>query len=137
VRPEVQADPDGAARTAKLEAATGRLMRPAQGVISQFMERGHTGIDIGAPFGSPIVAADDGIVRAAGWIRGGGFRVCVGHAAGLETCYFHTAGPLVGVGERVRRGQAIALVGMSGLTRGPHVHWEAKFLGRLVDPLQR
>lgn len=134
---EPRADPDRAAYAASLAAAAGRLIRPAQGPIAQFMERSHTGIDVAAAFGSPIVAAADGVVRAAGWIQGGGHRVCLDHAAGLETCYFHTAGPLVAVGERVRRGQPIALIGMSGLTRGPHVHWEARFLGRLVDPLGR
>ena len=136
-RGEREPVPDLAARAARLDEGTGRLVRPVQGPISQFMERGHTGIDVAAAFGSEVVAADDGVVRAAGWIANGGYRVCVGHAAGLETCYFHTAGPLVRAGERVRRGQPIALVGMSGLTRGPHVHWEARFLGRIVDPLLR
>lgn len=130
-------DPDMTAGSESLAAAKGRLIRPAHGPISQFMQALHTGIDVGAPLGSPILAADDGIVRAAGWVRGGGFRVCVGHNGGLETCYFHTATVLVRVGERVVRGQPVALVGMSGLTRGPHVHWEARFLGRLVDPLSR
>jgi murein DD-endopeptidase MepM/ murein hydrolase activator NlpD len=120
-----------------IDLSDGRLIRPVLGPISAFMQGGHTGIDIGAGLGSPIVAADDGVVRAAGWVTNGGFRVCVTHAAGLETCYFHASGILVGVGQRVRRGEPVALIGMSGLAGGPHVHWEARFLGRLTDPLRR
>lgn len=115
----------------------GRLIRPVQGPISAFMQGGHTGIDVAAGLGSPIVASDDGVVRAAGWVTNGGYRVCLTHASGLETCYFHTSGILVNVGQRVRRGEPIALIGMSGLAGGPHVHWEARFLGRLTDPLRR
>jgi murein DD-endopeptidase MepM/ murein hydrolase activator NlpD len=63
--------------------------------------------------------------------------VCVQHAAGLETCYYHASVVLVSVGERVARGQSIALVGMSGLTVGGHVHWEAKLNGKIIDPLSR
>jgi murein DD-endopeptidase MepM/ murein hydrolase activator NlpD len=122
---------------ATLDLRDGRLIRPVQGPISAFMQGGHTGIDIGAGLGSPIVASDDGVVRAAGWITNGGHRVCVTHAAGLETCYFHASGILATVGQRVRRGEPIALIGMSGLAGGPHVHWEARFLGRLTDPLLR
>jgi murein DD-endopeptidase MepM/ murein hydrolase activator NlpD len=59
------------------------------------------------------------------------------HGGGLETCYFHTAATLVNVGQRVVRGQPIALVGMTGVTTGPHVHWEAKLFGQLIDPLAR
>lgn len=117
--------------------ARGRLIRPVQGPISAFMQGGHTGIDLAAGLGSPIVAADDGVVRAAGWVTHGGYRVCVAHASAIETCYFHSSGILVSVGQRVRRAEAIALVGMSGLAGGPHVHWEARFLGRLTDPLLR
>lgn len=130
--------PSGAAVAPPVQELDARgLIRPVQGPISAFMQGGHTGIDLADDLGSPIVASDDGVVRAAGWVTNGGFRVCVTHAAGLETCYFHTSGILVSVGQRVRRGEAIALVGMSGLAGGPHVHWEARFLGRLTDPLLR
>ena len=67
----------------------------------------------------------------------GGYRVCVMHAAELETCAYHTALALARVGDRVSRGQPIALVGMTGITTGPHVHWEAKLEGKVVDPLAR
>ena len=140
----VRGDPAGvpvpfAERFAKIDGGTGHLLRPVAGPIAQFFHLAHSGVDVAAPFGSPIVAADAGIVTKTGWqLDGeGGIRVCVQHSAGLETCYYHASAVLASVGDRVARGQAIALVGMSGLTRGPHVHWEAKLNGRLIDPLLR
>jgi murein DD-endopeptidase MepM/ murein hydrolase activator NlpD len=76
-------------------------------------------------------------VNKLGWQGVGGQGVCVSHGGGLETCYFHTAGALVGLGQRVVRGQPVAIVGMTGVTTGPHVHWEAKLFGQLIDPLSR
>src|SRR4029077_15892522 len=72
-----------------------------------------------------------------GWVPVGGFRVCVMHAGGLESCDYHTSLPLVAIGDHVTRGQPVALVGMTGLTTGPHVHWEAKLNGRIVNPLDQ
>jgi murein DD-endopeptidase MepM/ murein hydrolase activator NlpD len=92
-------------------------------------------VDVAAPFGSLLFAADDGVVNAVGWVPVGGRRVCVMHADGLESCHYHTSLSLVSVGDSVVRGQPIALVGMTGLTGGPHVHWEARQNGRIVDPL--
>jgi hypothetical protein len=128
-----------AARYSKIDGGTARFIRPVSAGISQFLHVGHPGVDVAAPLGSPIVAADDGVVTRTGWhTQGeGGLYVCVQHGAGLETCYYHVSTFLVGAGERVGRGQPIALVGMSGRTRGPHVHWEAKLNGRIIDPLLR
>jgi murein DD-endopeptidase MepM/ murein hydrolase activator NlpD len=81
------------------------------------------------------VAADNGVVSEAGWVQVGGRRVCVQHADAIESCYYHTSAALVSVGERVARGQPIALIGMTGATTGPHVHWEVKENGRIIDPL--
>lgn len=117
--------------------AGGRFVRPAPGDIAQFLQGRHTGVDLAAPFGSIIVAADEGVVEAVDWIPNGGNRVCVRHAASLQSCYFHTSAALVSAGERVARGQPVALVGMTGITTGPHVHWEATLNGRVVDPLGR
>jgi murein DD-endopeptidase MepM/ murein hydrolase activator NlpD len=140
----VRGDPAGvpvpfADRFAKIDSGAGRLIRPVAGPIAQFFHLAHSGVDVAAPFGSPIVAADAGIVTKTGWATDneGGIRVCLQHAAGLETCYYHASAVLVSVGERVARGEAIAIVGMSGLTHGPHVHWEAKLNGRVIDPLLR
>lgn len=131
------ASADAASRRESIDAGPGRLIRPAAGDISQFLQGSHTGIDVAAPLGSLVVASDDGVVDQVGWVPVGGQRVCVQHAAGLESCYYHTSASLVVVGDRVARGQPVALIGMTGFTTGPHVHWEAKVFGRIVDPLQR
>ena len=97
----------------------------------------HTGIDLATPFGSLITADDDGVVTSVEWVNVGGNRVCVQHAARVESCFYHTSLPLVRVGDRVTRGQPVALIGMTGVTTGPHTHWEVKVAGRIVDPLER
>ena len=112
-----------------------RIRWPTDGVITQLFSAAHTGIDIAAPYGSPIVAPDAGTVSSVGDRGPGGLAVCVYHDWGLETCEYHTAAVTVEVGERVVAGERIALVGLSGVTTGPHVHWEARTNGVLVDPM--
>ena len=112
-----------------------RYVRPVVGAVTQILTPRHTGIDIAAPLGSLVVAADDGVVTAVGWVAVGGRRVCVGHASGIVSCAYHTSAPLVHAGDRVTRGQPIALVGLTGVTTGPHVHWEATVGTRILDPL--
>jgi murein DD-endopeptidase MepM/ murein hydrolase activator NlpD len=131
----LRGDPDAEARLGRIENAELRFLRPVPGDVAQFLQYSHTGVDIAAPVGSIIVAADGGTVSKTGWQGGGGNGVCVAHGGGLESCYFHTSTALVSVGQRVVRGQPIALVGMTGITTGPHVHWEAKLFGQLVNPL--
>lgn len=114
-----------------------RYVRPVVGALTQLLTPTHTGIDLAAPLGATIVAADDGVVTAIGWVNVGGRRVCVGHASGIVTCAYHTSAALVRVGDRVARGQPIALVGLTGVTTGPHTHWEATIGTRIVDPLTR
>jgi Peptidase family M23 len=132
---DMRADPTARSRQARIDADGRRFVRPVAGAITQFLQGAHTGIDIAAPFGSIIVAADDGVVDAAGWVQVGGRRVCVQHTRGFESCYYHTSAALVSIGQRVARGQPIALIGMTGATTGPHVHWEVKENERIVDPL--
>lgn len=132
---DLRADPAARSRLGRIEEASRRFIRPVAGSVSQFLQGSHTGIDIAAPFGSIIVAADDGVVDAAGWVQVGGRRVCVQHADGIESCYYHTSAALVSIGDRVQRGQPIALIGMTGATTGPHLHWEVKENGRIIDPL--
>jgi murein DD-endopeptidase MepM/ murein hydrolase activator NlpD len=113
-----------------------RLNVPVYGFITQRFSRAHPGIDIAAPTGTPILAPDNGTVTASGWHEGtGGLHVCVRHDWGLETCAHHSSALLVEVGERVLAGQTIARVGSTGHSTGPHVHWEARTNGALVDPL--
>ena len=130
-------DPSAPARLAAINEGNGRLVRPTSGEITQFLQGSHTGVDVATPFGEIITADDDGVVTFVEWYPVGGNRVCVQHTGGLESCVYHTSVPLVFTGDRVARGQPVALIGMTGLTTGPHVHWEVKLNGRIVDPLAR
>jgi Peptidase family M23 len=134
---DLRADTAARSRQARIDSDPRRFVRPTTGAITQFLQGSHTGIDVAAPYGSLIFAADDGVVDAIGWVPVGGRRVCVMHAGGLESCDYHTSLPLVSIGDHVVRGQPVALIGMTGLTTGPHVHWETKLNGMVVDPLQR
>ncbi len=116
-------------------ARAGRLAWPVAGVITQYFWAGHTGIDLAAPYGTGIGASDEGVVSAAGWVAVGGLRVCVRHAGDLETCYYHTSAVYASVGQQVSRGQIIAAIGLTGVTTGPHVHWECRLANRFVSCL--
>jgi murein DD-endopeptidase MepM/ murein hydrolase activator NlpD len=98
--------------------------------------RPHEGIDVTAPMGSPIEAPAAGIVIDAGWESGYGNTVTIDHGYGLVTKYAHASKLLVKTGQRVSRGQRIALVGNTGLATGPHLHYEVHVNGRPVDPLK-
>jgi len=97
----------------------------------------HTGIDIGADQGTPIGASADGIVIYSGWYGGYGNVVIVDHGGGLSTLYAHCSVIYAANGQRVQRGQVIALVGMTGWATGPHLHFEIRVNGVPVDPLTR
>jgi len=133
----LRGDPDAESRLGRIENDELRWLRPVAGDVAQFLQYSHTGIDVAAPVGAIVVASDGGTVTKVAWESFGGNGVCVAHGGGLESCYYHTSSALVSVGQRVVRGQPIALIGMTGVTTGPHVHWEAKLFGRLVDPLAR
>lgn len=132
-----RADPVSRSRQARIDEDARRFVRPLVGYFTQFVQGAHTGIDIAAPYGSLITAADEGKVTFAGWRPVGGRAVCIQHDRGVESCYYHTSLALVRVGQWVSRGEPIAAVGMTGLTSGPHVHWEVKESSSIVDPLQR
>jgi len=97
--------------------------------------RFHAGIDFGASWGSPIVAAADGQVAGAGWSGGYGRQVRLWHGAGLVTTYSHMSEIVAAPGSFVRRGQLIGYVGSSGLSTGPHLHYEVLKDGTPVNPL--
>jgi murein DD-endopeptidase MepM/ murein hydrolase activator NlpD len=102
--------------------------------ITQYFTWRHSGVDIGAPLGSPIYAAEAGVVVEARWNGGYGRMVLLRHDSGLLTRYGHATKLLVSAGERVTRGQTIALVGSTGRSTGPHLHFEVVSGGRRVNP---
>jgi murein DD-endopeptidase MepM/ murein hydrolase activator NlpD len=95
----------------------------------------HEGIDISAASGTPIWAAAAGTVIYAGWLGGYGNLVVVDHGNGLATAYAHASAILVSVGQSVARGETVALVGSTGNSSGPHLHFEVRVNGVAVDPL--
>ncbi len=97
--------------------------------------RPHEGIDVSAPMGAPIVAPAAGTVKRVTRERGYGLLVEIDHGNGMMTRYAHCSRVSVKAGQRVQRGQEIANVGNSGLSAGPHLHYEIHVNGRPVDPL--
>jgi murein DD-endopeptidase MepM/ murein hydrolase activator NlpD len=95
----------------------------------------HEGIDITAPTGTPIWAAAAGTVIHAGWLGGYGNLVVVDHGDGLATAYAHASVILVALGQEVAQGETVALVGSTGNSSGPHLHFEVRVNGIAVDPL--
>lgn len=124
---------------------TGRFITPAEGPITSPYGyrvhpifgtlRFHSGIDIGAYYGSSILAADSGIVIEAGWIGGYGNTVMIDHGGGYSTLYGHCSQLYVRNGQMVRQGEPIAAVGSTGNSTGPHLHFEVRINGDPVDPL--
>lgn len=96
----------------------------------------HTGLDIRAPRGRPVVASRDGTVVHSGWMGGYGKTIVIQHTNGLTTLYAHNSSLIVKKGAKVRRGQKIALVGSTGRSTGPHVHFEIRKNGTPMNPLK-
>ena len=98
----------------------------------------HTGVDWAAPLGTPIYASGNGVVERVGWESGYGKYVRIRHSNGYETAYGHMTAfaRATQPGTRVRQGQVIGYVGSTGLSTGPHLHYEIMVNGRFVDPLR-
>ena len=96
--------------------------------------RGHAGVDLAAQYGAPIGATAAGRVRAAGWSGGYGLMVVVDHPGGTQTVYGHMSRLAVQAGQAVRVGDVVGFVGSTGLSTGPHVHYEVRVRGQAVNP---
>lgn len=95
----------------------------------------HAGVDLAAPSGTPIVAARSGTVTLARWYGGYGYAVEIDHGDGIETLYGHNSQLLVSAGQRVSAGERISLMGSTGDSTGPHLHFEVHVSGDPVDPI--
>lgn len=114
----------------KLESGVGGRRNPFSGRGYEY----HEGLDIDAGYGMPVQVAASGKVMIAGWQRGYGNVVYVDHGSGLSTRYGHLSGIDVSVGQTVTRGQTIGLVGSTGRSTGPHLHYEVRINNQPVDP---
>jgi hypothetical protein len=117
---------------------TGALQWPvAGGTISQYFHAGHPAVDIAAPYGTSVIAADSGVVTWAGWrSNGGGYVVEIDHGNGMRTRANHLGTIWVSAGQAVSRGQGIGSVGCTGICTGPHVHFEVIVGGMNTNPLR-
>jgi murein DD-endopeptidase MepM/ murein hydrolase activator NlpD len=107
------------------------VLEPPYGGYAHF----HTGIDLVEPFGSPVYAADDGVVALVGSSSSGyGRYVVIAHSGGLDTLYGHLSTTLVKVGQLVNRGQVVGLEGSTGNSTGPHLHFELRIKQQPIDP---
>jgi murein DD-endopeptidase MepM/ murein hydrolase activator NlpD len=116
----------------------GRFIWPTWGRISQYYWWGHRAIDIAAPLDRPITAADSGTVVYAGWNTWGyGNLVVIDHGNGFQTWYAHLNNNSIWVanGQFVTQGSTIGGVGTTGNSSGPHLHFEIRYGGNLLNPL--
>lgn len=115
------------------------FIRPTSGTLSSNFGwrwgRMHQGIDLAAPIGTPIAAAAAGTVSTAGWRDGYGQTVVIDHGNGVTTLYAHQAAIGVSVGQTVGQGSIIGVVGNTGNSTGPHLHFEVRINGAATDPL--
>jgi murein DD-endopeptidase MepM/ murein hydrolase activator NlpD len=94
----------------------------------------HTGVDFSVPAGTPVLAANAGLVVLAEEHFFAGKSLVLDHGEGLYTMYFHLQESLVGLGRRVAQGEPIGRVGHTGRATGPHLHWGARLCGARIDP---
>jgi murein DD-endopeptidase MepM/ murein hydrolase activator NlpD len=114
----------------RLHATYGERFHPLLGYV-----RDHKGLDFAADIGTPIYATGDGVVKAAYFSGSFGNVIFLDHGYGYETRYAHLSQFRVKKGDRVNRGDIIGLVGNTGLSRGPHLHYEVLYQGRHINPI--
>ena len=114
----------------RLSSTFGRRKAPTKGASTY-----HKGVDWATPTGTAVVASSGGVVAKAGWGSGYGYVVYINHPDGRQTRYAHNSKVLVSAGQTVSQGQKIALSGNTGISSGPHVHFEMLIGGSQVNPL--
>ncbi len=128
-----------------LRLKPGKMLTPSYGEFSSNfgwrthpifgVQRFHNGLDFAADYGAPIYAAQNGIVLYAGWYGGYGNTVILDHGNGITTLYAHASEVYVREGQTVRQGDVVAAIGSTGLSTGPHLHFEVRENGTPVDPM--
>lgn len=127
------------------DPSTETFLRPGYGVVTDSYgprinpvtgEAGfHTGVDLGDHDGAPVAASKSGVVVYSAWINGYGNTIILDHGGGVQTLYAHNSQLIVSVGQSVSRGQTIARVGSTGMSTGPHIHWEIRINGQHTNPM--
>ena len=125
---------------------SGKLLWPASGLMTSGfgyrihpilgINRFHSGIDIGAPYGSQVIAAAGGEVIQSGYFGGYGYSVMLYHGGGYATWYAHLSSINVSMGQMVERGKLVGLVGSTGWSTGPHLHFEIRINGAAQNPME-
>lgn len=118
-----------------IDSGTRFLWPLASSRITQYFTYRHSGLDVGDKTGKPIYAAEAGKIERSGWNRGYGYNIVINHGNGLKTLYGHASKLLANVGDTVSRGDTIALIGSTGRSTGPHLHFEVIVNGRKINPL--
>jgi murein DD-endopeptidase MepM/ murein hydrolase activator NlpD len=118
-----------------VSSPSGQFLLPVDGRITQPFWAFHSGVDVAIDYGTGVRASDAGTVIGTGWVPVGGMSIRVQHENGFQTGYYHLGSIFVADGQKVARGQIIGTIGMTGVTTGPHVHWEMKRNGAYVNPL--
>lgn len=114
----------------RITSAYGYRIHPVRGFSKK-----HTGVDLGAPVGTPVYAAASGKILRAGYYSGYGKYVKIHHNQSIETAYGHLSKIVVRAGQNIRQGQIIGYVGVTGVTTGPHLHYEVKKNGEFINPV--
>lgn len=128
------------------ENASGQgFIRPGYGAVTDtfgqrinpvtFEEGAHNGVDFADSYGSNVYASKSGTVVYSGWISGYGNTIIIDHGSSVQTLYAHNSELLVSVGQVVAQGEVISLVGSTGMSTGPHIHFEIRINGQPVNPL--
>ncbi len=123
--------PDHRPVSGRITSPFGMRSNPFGGRRSEF----HNGVDFAVSYGAPVEAAGDGVITFTGYLSGFGRTVVISHGYGYKSSYCHLSRSLVRQGERVTKGQKIALAGSSGRSTGPHLHFIIEKDGKEIDPL--